>query len=123
MPPRNAVDTEQHTRRYHLQSAAEANQLEIDALRRAILYQVPDDRVEAIILAAMLHTTFGLTDDFHAKEDDEDRLAFETGLETLIDFLIGESDALPEGRHIDDTEKIVRLHRELRTGVMEASHG
>jgi CHASE3 domain sensor protein len=116
--PRNPATRDDDALKSRLQDAAAANQREIDALRHAMLYQLPKDAADAVLLAAQLWTTFGLTDDFDATEDDPDRLAFETGLETLLDFLMGEADDLQPGYQLATAERLVRSRRQLRTGMV-----
>ena len=106
-------------RNVRLEEAKATNNKETDALRRALLYQVPTTAIEALILADHLHTTFGLTDNFE-KEDDPDRLAFETGLDTLLDYLFGETDdSKIVGRSLRASERNCRHRRRLRTGITE----
>jgi hypothetical protein len=106
-----------HSRKIRIEEAMEANQREVDALRQALLYQVPNTSDEALVLACHLHTTFGLTEDFD-KAGDVDRLAFETGLDTLLDFMFGES-SFTAGYQLKQAERIVQSRRRLRTGVTE----
>ena len=117
--PEDGPPSEAHGRKCQLEEAMETNSRETDALRQALLYQVPTTQTEALVLAEHLHTTFGLTDDFN-KEGDVDRLAFETGFDTLLDFLFGESSEVIPGYNIGQSEKIVQMRRRLRTGITEA---
>jgi uncharacterized membrane-anchored protein YhcB (DUF1043 family) len=100
---------------FKYQRAETANNAETDALRQAILYQVPTTWTEA--MALLFHIAFDLTD----KPTKEERAATQTALDTLLDFMCCEVDQDHEelGRHFQTSANIVFDKRRYRTGIVE----
>jgi transposase-like protein len=103
---------------FKYQRAETANNAETDALRQAILYQVPTTWTEAMVLLCHIHIAFDLTD----KPTKEDWTATHTALDTLFDFMCCEVDQDHEalGKHFQASANIVFDKRRYRTGIVEA---
>jgi len=103
---------------FKYQTAETANNAETDALRQAILYQVPTTWPEAMVLLYHIHIAFDLTD----KPTKEERAATETAIDTLFDFMCCEVDQDHEalGKHFQTSANIVFDKRRYRTGIVEA---
>lgn len=112
--------SEEHSRKYQIESAQSESQREIDALRLALLHQVPTNWQEALVLADHVHTALAITDSFDTDRNDPERSAFETGFDTLLDFMFGEIDHEGIGGYqMEQAEKIVRERRRFRTAQLE----
>jgi len=98
-------------------TAKTANNAETDALRQAILYQVPATWPEAMILLFHVHSAHGLTD----KPSPEEFSATETALDTLLDFICCKADQDHEaiGKHFQNGANRVFDKRRYRTGMLE----
>lgn len=100
--------------------AMRASCRETDALRTAILHQVPDSWTEAMVLQFHVVNAFdmmaGCTD--YPEYEQE---ALQTGIDTLFDFMCCEVDADHErvGRNFQDGANRVFFNRRRRTGVVE----
>jgi hypothetical protein len=103
---------------FRYEEAKRANNAETDALRQAILYQVPTAWPEAMILLFHIHVASDLTD----KPTKEERAATHTALDTLLDFMCCEVDQDHEalGKHFQASANIVFDKRRYRTGIVEA---
>lgn len=103
---------------FKYQTAETANNAETDALRQAILYQVPTTWPEAMVLLFHIHVASDLTD----KPTKEERAATQTALDTLLDFMCCEVDQDHEalGKHFQVGANIVFDKRRYRTGMVEA---
>ena len=75
---------------YSLEEADRVNQIEVDALRVAILFQMPTTWQEALVLAYHIHNSYDLRDPEHTS--DLEKQALQTGLDLLLDFMFGEID-------------------------------
>lgn len=98
------------TYRYH--DAEQANTGETDALRLAILYQVPTTWLEAMILQFHIHIAFDPDD----SSTDENRAAISVAIDTLLDFMCGEIDHDGLGRQFQNSARLVSNRRRFRTG-------
>lgn len=105
------------TLRFHYQKAQRANNAEVDALRQAILYQVPATWPEAMILLFHIHIAFDLTD----KPTEEETAATETAIDTLFDFMCCEVEQDHEqiGSQFQTSANLVFSKRRYRTGTLE----
>lgn len=72
---------------YRYADAMKASDSEHDALRSAILYQVPDTWIEAMILLYHIRVQHDLTT-LSAGASEAERLALDTAIDTLFDFLV-----------------------------------
>ena len=114
----NKSDAAEDLLGFKYRTAETANNAETDALRQAILYQVPTTWPEAMILLFHTHVAADLTD----KPTKEERAATQTALDTLFDFMCCEVDQDHEalGKHFQASANIVFDKRRYRTGVVEA---
>ena len=103
--------------RFRYREAMSSSQSEIDALRLAILYQVPKTWAEAMVLQYHIHIMNDLTD----KPSDEDRAALETAIDTLFDFMCCEVEQDHEelGKQFQTSANLVFTKRRYRTGILE----
>ncbi len=99
-------------------NAKNANNAETDALRHAILYQVPTTWPEAMVLLFHTHVAHSLSD----KPSPEEYAATETAIDTLFDFMCCEVDQDHEaiGKQFQASANIVFDKRRYRTGIVEA---
>ncbi len=102
---------------YHYQTAKLVNNTETDALRQAILYQVPTTWPEAMILLYHIRVAFDLTD----KPSPEEYAATEVALDTLLDFMCCEVDQDHEaiGKQFQMSANFAFDRRRYRTGIVE----
>jgi hypothetical protein len=70
---------------YQLQQAQKANLREIDALRLAILYQVPNSGTDALVLCHHIESAFDLIEEGSAHE--AERQVVGVALSSLLDFM------------------------------------
>ncbi len=93
------------------------NNAETDALRPAILYQVPTTWVEAMVLQFHINIAHDLVDEPSV----EDRAALATAMDTLLDFMCCEVDQDHEalGRQFQTSANMVFDKRRYRTGIVE----
>ena len=90
---------------------------EQDALRLAILMQVPNTTAEAAVL------TFHISVARDAEETatDREREALTLAIDTLFDFMACEAAGAVQGKDFATLAERVRERRRLRTGEMEAA--
>jgi hypothetical protein len=112
---KSSMDHEGHMRRVHLGNSQQETFRESEALRFAILRQVPSDWREAVIL--QFHV-WGIYDS--EQNTPKDHAAIEVALDHLLDFMCGEGDYGGLGDQFANGEKLARERRRLRTGMVEA---
>lgn len=105
---------------HRYKDAMTTSERECDALRRAILFQVPDTMAEAAIFQFHIHIQYDLIATSTA--DDPDRDALTTAIDTLFDFMVSElgSDQDAIGPRFKDGAERVRQLRRFRTAELEA---
>ncbi len=96
-------------------AAMNKSMAETDALRRAILYQVPETWPEALVLARHIHVAHDMED----APSEEDKAALQTAIDTLFDFMCCEVDQDHEalGPQFQTSANLVFFARRLRRGV------
>lgn len=94
-----------------------ANNGETDALRLAILYQVPTTWVEAMVLQFHISISYELVDE----PSTEDRAVLRSAIDTLFDFMCCEVDQDHEalGHGFQQAAIIAFDKRRYRTGIVE----
>ncbi len=98
------------------QDGMKASSREADALQMAILYQVPTTWQEALMLQYHVHTA---ADPRRTMTEDE-KLAIETGLDTIFDFMCDEIDHDENVGIMHRSECLVSERRQYRTGKIGA---
>ena len=101
---------------YRYDEAMKANTGETDALRVAMLYQVPSTWQEALIL--QFHVQSAADPALLATQGEKD--ALEVGHDTLFDFMSGEVDLEGANEVLRNTAEIVCDRRRFRTGSVGA---
>ena len=102
--------------KFRYSDALKANNAETDALRLAILYQVPTTWQEALVLQYHVHSTA----DPHSDLTDDEKNALEIGLDTLFDFMCDEVAHGEDDGIFHRAECIVSDRRRYRTGKVGA---
>ena len=102
---------------HKLDRAGKANAREFDALRLAILWQVPDTWPEALVLSYHIHCAHDLED----SPSKESKAALAAAIDTLFDFMACEVEQDHEalGEQFKNGTMLVFEQRRLRTGVVE----
>ncbi|MDB5583363.1 MAG: hypothetical protein JWR80_8539 [Bradyrhizobium sp.] len=102
--------------------ALRENQTETDALRRAILLQVPDSWTDALILQYHIWLEQDLQASSDDKPSDADSSALLLAIDTLFDFMACEvqADHAAIGQAFQQGCNLVHFQRRHRTGEMEA---
>ncbi len=101
---------------YRYENAMRANNAETDALRLAILYQVPTTWQEALVLQFHIQSIF---DPCNSSTDDESN-ALTVAVETLFDFMCDEVEHEDVEGLFQISEHMVSDNRRRRTGKLEA---
>ena len=102
--------------RFRYADAMGASSAEANALRLAILYQVPTTWPEALILQYHIHNI----GDPHTTRTEEENNALEVALDTLLDFMCDEIEHEDEDNIFQRSEHIVSERRRFRTGKLGA---
>lgn len=106
---------------HRYKDAMTASERECDALRRAILFQVPDTMAEASVLQFHIHIQYDLVAT-STDPGDPDKDALAVAIDTLFDFMASElgseQDAI--GPRFKDGAERVRQLRRFRTAELEA---
>ncbi len=115
--PALAEDHKMHSR---LNAAMDANSRESGAIRDAILHQVPIDMRELTILAYHAWDYF----DPHCELPDSDKLALETALLSIFDYLMGEGHLeMDSSETLRSATMLAYNRRRDRTGVLPVELG
>jgi hypothetical protein len=120
----NTACKENDDQRHQLERSCQSSCRETDALRLAILHQVPADLREAAVLQFHIANAFDLMagcEDFPTNEQE----ALTTAIETLFDFMCCELKHDHEQIGLAFKDEAVRafFDRRHRTGEMENEHG
>ena len=102
--------------KFRYSDALKANNAETDALRLAILYQVPTTWQEALVLQYHINSAT----DLHTLLPEDERRALEVASDTLLDFMCDEVDHDEEDGIFHRSECIVSDRRRFRTGKVGA---
>ena len=104
-----------HAHGLNIEAGMRDNFAESEAIRYALLRQVPNDWREAAVL--QFHV-WGIYDS--DQNTAEDHAALTVALDHLFDFMCGEGDYGDMGRQFAFGEQFARDRRRLRTGMVEA---
>jgi ribosomal protein S20 len=104
-----------------LNGALVENQAETDALRRALLLQVPDTWADALILQYHIWLEHDLQASQDEKPADNDQAALTIAMDTLFDFMACEvrADHAEIGQSFQNGCNLAHFKRRHRTGVVE----